>query len=335
MGGLLISSCPTPTPTVLTLPPSKHIHITDFPNELISFILCFADLQTLHHLSLVSHLFLQISRPLLFADLAFDEPEDICVITRLSNPRYGINDRRFDTFLDLLESPWNSIARCVRGIQFAHIFLEGRRHQYKNRRDVRGFAEKLCGIIYLKMSRMSWVMIPPHLKEFFLAVPAKQIHFESVGFEEAASFVELFKSPLMTTAFQHLSMYNIDVKHTSSLIDHIGSFKRGFHVHAIDLHSLINFHQVWDSPTTMAQISVRSLHLEFGPLFLPRIQKPHPVPRDELNDPAPRIELDSKLLRLILFIKSFLTHVGPRINALCIYLTTPEHRPQDSGTPMT
>ncbi|KAH0582121.1 hypothetical protein H2248_011774 [Termitomyces sp. 'cryptogamus'] len=272
---------------------------TNLPLEIIELVIDEVDPSYLLKLSLVSKAALRRSRVRLFSSLSFIKDDGTRWIHE-TLPKEGTVDHQLDCFLDLLQSPHNTIATSIKNLHLHYLF-NSKCYEYGPRDEMHLVATKLSQLACLRLSSLNWNNIPRHILEWIQALPATELQIESTNFQ-TLGFIELLQSSLITLASLKLSFCGIrikDEKNTMNLTSHSHIFAQKYQFSALDITSLLLFRDVWDyAMTTGAHIMVHKLFLHLKTTGSP------------YTDYIPALP----------FLNATLCRIGPCLESLCLAL---------------
>ena len=215
------------------------------------------DRRTLLRLGLTSRQTLIRSRFHLFSKLEF-------------NPSIN-GDRQFDMFLTLLEAPWTSFTNAVESLHIKELF-HGRGYKHLPNKNLARILASLPNLKTLRLMSISWLYIPPHIREFFLQTNIVDLQLDSVEFTtyrpEKIDIVELFVR--LQPSIKSITLYNLQFYHDPipNLSQYSSTFRRRpVHLKLLDTCSLLAFKDVWDPlHANDLDITVESFHVRLIPL---------------------------------------------------------------------
>ena len=214
------------------------------------------DRRTLLRLGLTSRQTLIRSRFHLFSEMEF-------------NPHIN-GDRPFDMFLALLEAPWTSFTNAVESLHVKELF-HGRGYKHLPNKNLPRILANLPNLKTLRLTSISWLYIPPHIRDFFLQTNIVDLQLDSVEFTtyrpEKIDIVELFVK--LQPSIKSITLYNLQFYHDPipNLSQYSLTFRRPIHLKLLDTCSLLAFKDVWDPlRADDLDITVESFHIRLIPL---------------------------------------------------------------------
>lgn len=243
------------------------------------------DKRTLLALGLVSKQTLARSRRYLFSTVEFND-----------------NDGHFDAFLTLLDAPWTSFTSAVQSLHVKDLFHVTRGYTYPAKTNIPRIVANLTHLKTLRVASVSWLCIPPHIRDFFFQLNTADLELDSVEFYEN-ELVELFS--ILPPSLETLSLYNLQYDDIHDLSGKSSIFQRRFRFKSLDTSSLVLLKDVWDPAVTKTlDITVESFHLRLLALM---------SRERDLYTP---------------FISRFLQRAGPSLHSLFIILSEPFSDPR-------